>query len=298
MLYMMVTQLLKLSACIAKKIIKVAREVGTSTCLRHLRTCEAKARVDQMLNQMNSNDLSSLSASLKDWKFDQEKSRQELAYLIVVHSLPFSLVEYPRFRSFVNSLNPCFEHISRTTIKSYCMGTYEKGKSELLEVLKSSTSRVSLTADLWTSKQTLGYLCVTCHFIRNWKLHKMVIKFGTVETPHDGRNLFNAMLKCLNEWSIKDKVFSITLDNASVNNNFVSTLRENLVAKCLLPSKGTMFHCRCTAHILNLIVQEGLLAMSNAVTSIRDSVKYVKSSQGRKQRFEKMIKEVGISCDK
>ena len=126
----------------------------------------------------------------------------------------------------------------------------------------------------------------------------MVIKFGTVETPHDGRNLFNAMLKCLNEWSIKDKVFSITLDNASVNNNFVSTLRENLVAKCLLPSKGTMFHCRCTAHILNLIVQEGLLAMSNAVTSIRDSVKYVKSSQGRKQRFEKMIKEVGISCDK
>ena len=281
-----------------QKIIKVAREVGTSTCLRHLRTCEAKARVDQMLNQMNSDDLSSLNASLKDWKFDQEKSRQELAYLIVVHSLPFSLVEYPRFRSFVNSLNPCFEHISRTTIKSYCMGTYEKGKSELLEVLKSSTSRVSLTADLWTSKQTLGYLCVTCHFIRNWKLHKMVIKFGTVETPHDGRNLFNAMLKCLNEWSIKDKVFSITLDNASVNNNFVSTLRENLVAKCLLPSKGTMFHCRCTAHILNLIVQEGLLAMSNAVTSIRDSVKYVKSSQGRKQRFEKMIKEVGISCDK
>ncbi|XP_039827183.1 zinc finger BED domain-containing protein RICESLEEPER 2-like [Panicum virgatum] len=38
--------------------------------------------------------------------------------------------------------------------------------------------------------------------------------------------------------------------------------------------------------------------MSNVVTSIRDSVKYVKSSQGRKQRFEKMIKEVGISCDK
>ena len=62
-----------------QKIIKVAREVGTSTCLRHLRTCEAKARVDQMLNQMNSDDLSSLSASLKDWKFDQEKSQKKFS---------------------------------------------------------------------------------------------------------------------------------------------------------------------------------------------------------------------------
>jgi hypothetical protein len=126
----------------------------------------------------------------------------------------------------------------------------------------------------------------------------VIIKFALVETPHDGRNLFNTMLKSLNEWNVEDKIFAITLDNASSNNNFVSALRENLVAKHLLLGEGKMFHCRCAAHVLNLIVQEGLLAMSGAVTSIRDSVKYVKSSQGRKQRFEKMIREVGISCDK
>jgi hypothetical protein len=151
-----------------------------------------------MVNQMNSSDLSSLNASLKDWKFDQEKSRQELVSLIVVHALPFSLVEYPKFRSFVTSLNPWFTHVSRTTIKSDCIRTYEKGKSQLHEILKNSISRVSLTADLWTSKQTLGYLCVTCHYIdSNWILHKTIIKFGLVETPHDGRNLFNTMLKTL-----------------------------------------------------------------------------------------------------
>jgi hypothetical protein len=78
----------------------------------------------------------------------------------------------------------------------------------------------------------------------------------------------------------------------------VSALKENLVVKHLLLGEGKMFLCRCATHVLNLIVQEGLLAMSGAITSIRDSVKYVKSSQGRKQRFEKMIREVGISCDK
>jgi hypothetical protein len=119
-----------------------------------------------------------------------------------------------------------------------------------------------------------------------------------VETPHDGRNLFNTMLKTLIEWSIEDKVFAITLDNASNNNNFVSALKENIVGKHLLLAEGKFFHCRCAAHVINLIVQEGLLAMSGVVKSIRESVKYVKSSQGRKQRFEKMISELGISCDK
>jgi hypothetical protein len=222
-----------------------------------------------------------------------------LVSLIVVHAPPFSLVEYPKFRSFVTSLNPWFTHVSRTTTKSDCIRTYEKGKSQLHEILKNSISRVPLTADLWTSKQTLGYLCVTFHYIdSNWILHKTIIKFGLVETPHDGRNLFNTMLKTLIEWSIEDKVFEITLDKASNNNNFVSALKENLVGKHLLLAEGKFFHYRCAAHVINLIVQECLLLLSGAVKSIRESVKYVKSSQGHKQRFEKMISELGISCDK
>jgi len=47
------------------------------------------------------------------------------------------------------------------------------------------------------------------------------------------------------------------LDNASVNNNFVTTLKENLVSKGQLLRKGKLFHCRCAAHVFNLIVQEG-----------------------------------------
>ena len=53
----------------------------------------------------------------------------------------------------------------------------------------------------------------------------------------------------------------------------------------------------CYAH-LNSNSSRRFACHEQCITSIRDVAKYVKSSQGRKQRFEKMIKEVGISCDK
>jgi len=58
--------------------MEVAHDVGT----KHLGICvlmREKQGWIKMLNQMNSNDLSSLSASLKDWKFDQEKSQKKFS---------------------------------------------------------------------------------------------------------------------------------------------------------------------------------------------------------------------------
>jgi hypothetical protein len=93
----------------------------------------------------------------------------------------------------------------------------------------------------------------------------------------------------------RQDLFSITLDNATVNDAFVKALQENLVSKGLLLHKGKLFHSRCAAHVLNLIVQEGLSTLSSVVKNIRESVKYIKSSQARKERFEKMTKQVGIT---
>ena len=176
---------------------------------------------------------------------------------------------------------------------------HEEGKAELRNMLSFLKSRISLTANMWTSNQTLGYLCVTAHFIDDdWQLQKHIIKFTQVESPHDGRTMFNALLKTLQDWNIESKIFAITLDNASVNDNFVATLQENLVAKGQLLRKGKLFHCRCAAHVLNLIVQEGFKAISGATKNIRESVKYVKSSQARKQRFEALVEQVGIPAGK
>jgi hypothetical protein len=85
------------------KMFKVSRAVGTSACIRHLANCDGKARISQLIDQMNSTHLSEVC--LKDWKFDPDATHNELVKLIVMHGLPFSLVKYKKIMSFVVSLN-------------------------------------------------------------------------------------------------------------------------------------------------------------------------------------------------
>jgi hypothetical protein len=121
-----------------------------------------------------------------DWKFDQEIARSELVKLVVLHGLPFSFVEYVGFRKFCAVVNPWFKPISRVTIQNDCIEAYHQYRSYNETFFKNCNHRVSLTGDMWTSNQKLGYLCITCHWIdKNWKVKHRIIRFCLVETPHD-----------------------------------------------------------------------------------------------------------------
>ncbi|KAI5682099.1 hypothetical protein M9H77_03327 [Catharanthus roseus] len=55
------------------------------------------------------------------------------------------------------------------------------------------------------------------------------------------------------EWNLDKKLFSI-VDNASLNDSMVRHLKSWLVEKAWLPFGGDLFHVRCSAHVLNLIM--------------------------------------------
>ena len=61
---------------------------------------------------------------------------------------------------------------------------------------------------------------------------------------------------------------------------------------------GIFFHVRCGAHILNLIVQEGLKVIDDSVIKIREIMKYLKESEGRMCRFDECAKIVGMKRTK
>lgn len=55
--------------------------------------------------------------------------------------------------------------------------------------------------------------------------------------------------------------------------------------------KGSFLQMRCAAHVLNLVVRDGLSDISSSIKKIRALVKYVRSSPSRLQRFKKCIQE-------
>ncbi|KAL5544003.1 hypothetical protein UlMin_007787 [Ulmus minor] len=102
------------------------------------------------------------------------------------------------------------------------------------------------------------------------------------------------LIACLHEWGI-DKVFCVTVDNASSNDvalkRLKSSLQENNHGLVL---NGEMFHMRCCAHILNLVVCDGLKEINHAISSIRNAVRYPMSSTERLKRFKESCKEANI----
>ncbi|KAF3781004.1 putative AC transposase [Nymphaea thermarum] len=61
---------------------------------------------------------------------------------------------------------------------------------------------------------------------------------------------------------------------------------------------GKFFHVRCCAHILNIMVQDGLSAIKDEIISIRETVKYLKVSSSRLHGFAAAARELDLSTSK
>ena len=138
--------------CNAK--ITTSSTSGTNKLYTHIKFCKKISRDQEDKSQYL---ISLMTNQVSNWTFDQDKCRKALAKMIILCKLPFSVVENEGFRLFCLVMQPKFHVLGRITVTKDCLQMFHKEKIKLKDYLKDTSTRVSITIEMWTSIQNLGY---------------------------------------------------------------------------------------------------------------------------------------------
>ncbi|KAK8579507.1 hypothetical protein V6N12_069831 [Hibiscus sabdariffa] len=245
--------------------LSVLKSKSTSHLKRHIDGCIKKSRFlkqQQALNFLPSEsstgtDQSGFVSALHDGKVDMLKMREAMAHWITMHEHPFSIVEEEGFNLMMKRGMPQWTSVSRVTIRSDSFKVYEFEKLKL-------------------------------------KLQKRVLNFVHLPPPRKWANIAYCILKCLKEWEIEDKVFTISVDNASANDSCIKILKDNFATNGRLLCNEKLFRVRCCAHILNIMVQHGLQQVQDIIEKVHDTVDFLNASDARLKRFDELASQYNV----
>ncbi|KAF7127274.1 hypothetical protein RHSIM_Rhsim11G0144400 [Rhododendron simsii] len=236
---------------------------------------------------------------LEAYTFDQNFARRELARMIIMHEYPLSMVEHAGFKRFALALQPLFQMVSRNTLIAETFKIYDGERLKAMKTIEKIQSRVAVTTNMWTSSnQKRGFIVIKGHYVDDsWKLQSIILRFICVPCPHTTEVLCESLMETLLDWNIDRNLSSLTLDNCSSNDDMISILIGKLEPESLM-SKGKLIYLQCAAHILNLIVKDGLEAFKGEIDKIRESVAYWTATPKREEEFEDNARQLRISCGK
>ncbi|CAA0819930.1 Zinc finger BED domain-containing protein DAYSLEEPER [Striga hermonthica] len=230
--------------------------------------------------------------------FDADRCRHEITKMIIMHDYPLHIVEHPGFVAFTQSLQPRFDMVSFNTIQGDCVATYLKEKQSILKVIEGMPGRVCLTLDLWSSPNTTGYIFISGQFIdSDWKMHRKLLNVIMEPFPDSDTAFSHSVAACLSDWGIDGKLFSVVI-NQSLSDAAVDNLRALLSVKNPLVLDGQLLVGNCLARSLSRIVCDTLASVVGIVKKVRDSVKYVKTSESREERFLELKQQLQVPGSK
>ena len=283
------------AVCIhCKKEYSGRSSIGTGHLRRHRDKCAKRREKTRGFSQSQIS--FNPDGSMRNWEYCPMRARTELCRLLARVDVPISFGECPAFQEYINNAhNPKFQAVSTQTTTRDLTKMFSDRKSKLVEVLSAdSVNCVCLTSDIWSGKAKEDYLSVVAHYINpDWQLEKRVLGLVLIDCSHNGQNIADRVASVLAEYGVLEKVFAVTLDNASSNVSAMRMLRP-ILSKYLgldVPSEDprhpesavtTMFlHQRCACHIINLIVEEALDYLKPLLEVFRTAISFLNSSNQR-----------------
>lgn len=273
---------------------------GTSSLIKHIeQSCKGyPGRDDEEKGQTHlSRDGQDDSSAVGFRHWSKDACVEAATVMIVMDELPFSAIERPGFKHFCSVAVPKWKPLPcRKVIVKNFLAMYASKKEELKMELGNHC--VCLTTDTWTSVQNINYMVLTAHFIDNgWKMHKRILNFCVIPN-HQGVTIGKILESCLKAWNI-ERVLTISVDNASANKVAIDYIKKRMInwEKAQLFG-GKYLHVKCLAHIVNIIVRSGLNLLDKSVASIRNAVRYVRSSSSRLDEFKACVEKEDVDCKK
>ncbi|WJX79196.1 hypothetical protein P8452_62339 [Trifolium repens] len=230
--------------------------------------------------------------------FDQDRCRDEIARMIIMHDYPLHMVEHPGFVAFVQNLQPQFNMVTFNTVQGDCVATYLVEKQNLMKYFDELPGRVGLTLDMWTSSQSVGFVFITGHFVdSDWKLQRRILNVVMEPYPDSDSALSHAVSVCISDWNLEGRLFTITC-NQPLTEVALENLRPLLSVKNPLIFNGQLLIGNCIARTLSNIAYDLLSSEHGVVNKIRESVKYVKSSESHEDKFLDLKQQLQVPSER
>src|SRR5579859_4485821 len=256
---------------------------STTTLERHL-----KSRHPDVFEQFKKG----IKIRLELWSIEVQKEKHNLFInWVITDQQPFTIVENQDFNKFMASIQPNYKLPSRHIVKDMIMKKFENAQAQINNYLQLSTSKFSLTMDMWTSITSLGILAITIHFVNeNWQFDHFVLDVLYIPAPHNSLIIQETIIRILSELNIANRLIGITTDNKA---KMIAATKQ-IGTTLNLPG---FHHYRCIAHILNLVVEAALDAsiVPEPIKKLRIFISTVRNSPKQMDKLKEYFQVEGVN---
>ncbi|MBA0875385.1 hypothetical protein Goshw_005067, partial [Gossypium schwendimanii] len=210
--------------------------------------------------------------------------------MVIKHQFPLALVGQEAFKNFVKGLQPMFEFQSRDKLLS---DFYKEKKREVRQGFDKLACKFNLRVTLW--KNGLGktaYCCLIAHFIDDdWKLKMKILAFKTLKHIYDTKALSEMIQRSVSEWNLDEKIYSITMDDPSLNEEMFQQIKETCVRdQGSLSSAHWFISCN--------FLEDGSRDMYSILHKFRGSIEYVTETTHGRLKFQEAVDQVKLQGGK
>ncbi len=139
-----------------------------------------------------------------------------------------------------------------TKMTTMILSYYKKICDKIRLNLKES-QRVSIALNAWSSSQRIAYLEVLIYWIDiEFQFREHLIEFTSLNIEHIDHQLMIELMKILKNYTIKNKLFEIVINNAS-NNSILKEKLEKIMSRREFRWNRIQNFINCLTYIINLM---------------------------------------------